>query len=152
MCAWSKSNALFLDIEGPDPLFCLFVCLFFNGDFDCSEKNRLVDGQVSFHRMTRHPKWRSVGASGTRTGGQTDTADEVGLDWTHPQEASIQHYTPNPDLEPAGEDEERPASQQLEARHWSRAETARDQLIWNGQDSPEQSAMARGRRWPMRWA
>ena len=46
-----------------------------------------------------------------------DTVEEVGLDRTHPQEASIQHHTPSPDLEPAGEEEERPASQQLEARH-----------------------------------
>ena len=34
--------------------------------------------------------------------------------------------------------------------------TQRDQLVWNGQNSPEQSAMARSRRWPMlhreRWA
>ena len=44
-------------------------------------------------------------------------AEEVGLDRTHPQEASIQHHTSSPDLEPAGEAEERPASQQLEARH-----------------------------------
>ena len=36
---------------------------------------------------------------------------------SHPQEASIQHHTPSPDLEPAREEEERPASQQLEARH-----------------------------------
>ena len=49
--------------------------------------------------------------------GQADTAEEVGLDRTHPQEASIQHHTPSPDLEPAREEEERPASQQLEARH-----------------------------------
>ena len=33
------------------------------------------------------------------------------------QEASIQHHTPSPDLEPTGEEEERPTSQQLEARH-----------------------------------
>ena len=33
----------------------------------------------------------------------------------HPPEAGIQHHTPNPNLEPAGEEEERPASQQLEA-------------------------------------
>nr|KAG5714463.1 hypothetical protein BaRGS_006909 [Batillaria attramentaria] len=32
-------------------------------------------------------------------------------------EASIQHHTPSPDMEPAGEKEERPASQQLEAGH-----------------------------------
>nr|KAG5691676.1 hypothetical protein BaRGS_014131 [Batillaria attramentaria] len=38
-------------------------------------------------------------------------------DWTHPQETSIQHHTPSPDMEPAGEKEERPASQQLEAGH-----------------------------------
>nr|KAG5714060.1 hypothetical protein BaRGS_020388 [Batillaria attramentaria] len=43
--------------------------------------------------------------------------EEVGLDWTHPQEASIQHHTTSPDMEPAGEKEERPASQQLEAGH-----------------------------------
>ena len=55
--------------------------------------------------------------SGTGTSGQADTAEEVGLDQTHPQEASIQHHTPSPDLEPAGKEEERPASQQLEARH-----------------------------------
>ena len=79
------------------------------------------------------------------TSGQADTAEEVGLDRTHPQEASIQHHTPNPDLEPAGEEEERPASQQLEARHRSRAETAGDQLVRNDKSSPEQSAMAGGR-------
>ena len=38
-------------------------------------------------------------------------------DRTHPQEASVQYHTPSPDLEPAGEEEERPVSQQLEARH-----------------------------------
>nr|KAG5697245.1 hypothetical protein BaRGS_028981 [Batillaria attramentaria] len=51
------------------------------------------------------------------TSGQADPAEEVGLDWTHPQEASIQHHTPSPDMEPTGEKEERPASQQLEAGH-----------------------------------
>ena len=98
----------------------------------------------------------SVEASGTGTGGQADTAEEVGLDQTHLQEASIQHHTPSPDLEPTGEEEGRPASQQLETRHWSRAETASVQLVWDGQSSPKQCAMARGRRWPMlhreRWA
>ena len=84
------------------------------------------------------------GASGTGTSGQADTAEEVGLDRTHPQEASIQHHTPNPDQEPAGQEEERPASQQLEARHRSRAETAGDQLVRNDKSSPEQSAMAGG--------
>ena len=57
------------------------------------------------------PKWRSVWASGSGTSGQANTAEEVGLDRTHPQEASIQHHMPSPDLEPAGEEEERPASQ-----------------------------------------
>ena len=97
-----------------------------------------------------------MGASGTGTSGQADTAEEVGLDGTHPQEASIQHHTPSSDLEPAGEEEERPVSQQMEAKHSSRAETAGDQLVRNDKSSPEQSAMARGRRWPMlnweRWA
>lgn len=62
-------------------------------------------------------KRRSVGASGTRTSGQANSEEEVGLDWTHPPEAGNQHHTPSPILEPAGEEEERPASQQLEARH-----------------------------------
>ena len=70
--------------------------------------------------------------------------------------SSIQHHTPSPDLEPALKEKERPTSQQLEARHWSRGETTRDQLVRNDQSSPEQSAMARGRWWPMlhreRWA
>ena len=59
------------------------------------------------------------GSEQDRKTGQVDTAEEVGLDRTHPQEASIQHHTPSPDLEPTGEEEEkeRPASQQLEARH-----------------------------------
>ena len=90
-----------------------------------------------------------MGASGTGTSGQADTVEEVGLDRTHPQEASIQHHTPSSDLEPAEEEEERPASQQLEARHWSRAETAGDQLVRNDKSSPEQSAMAGGHWWPM---
>nr|KAG5711927.1 hypothetical protein BaRGS_026368 [Batillaria attramentaria] len=38
-------------------------------------------------------------------------------DWTRPQEASIQQHTPSPDMKPAGEEEERPASQQLQAGH-----------------------------------
>ena len=54
-----------------------------------------------------------MGASGTGTSGQADTAEEVGLDRTHPLEASIQHHTPSYDLEPNGEEKERPASQQL---------------------------------------
>ena len=51
-----------------------------------------------------------MGVSGTETCGQADTAEEVGLDQTHRQEASIQHNIPSPDLEPAGEEKERPAS------------------------------------------
>nr|KAG5696640.1 hypothetical protein BaRGS_034101 [Batillaria attramentaria] len=60
---------------------------------------------------------KAVGASGAGTSGQADPAEEVGLDWTHPQEASIQHHSPSPDMEPAREKEERPVSQQLEAGH-----------------------------------
>ena len=84
-----------------------------------------------------------------RAGQEPVAKREVELDRTHPQEASIQHHTPSPDLEPAGEEEERPASQQLEARHWSRAETAGDQLVRNDKSSPEQSAMAGDHWWPM---
>ena len=57
------------------------------------------------------------GTERTGTTCQTDTAEEVWLDRTHPFEASIEHYTPSPDLEPAGEEEERQASQRLEPRH-----------------------------------
>ena len=43
--------------------------------------------------------------------GQEPVEEEVGLDQTHPQEASIQHHTPSSDLELTGREEERPASQ-----------------------------------------
>nr|KAG5708647.1 hypothetical protein BaRGS_034864 [Batillaria attramentaria] len=79
---------------------------------------------------------RAVEASGAGTSGPPDPAEEGGLDWTHPQEASIQHHTPSLDMEPAGEKEERPASQQLEAGHKGRAK-AGDQLDWSGKNSPE---------------
>ena len=49
-------------------------------------------------------------------GSERDRNQEVGLDQTHPQQASIQHHTPSPDLEPAGEEKKRPASQQLQLR------------------------------------
>ena len=62
-------------------------------------------------------KRRSMGASGIGTSGQADTAEEVGLDWTHPQEANVQHHTPSSDREPTGKEEERLAWQQLETRH-----------------------------------
>ena len=69
-----------------------------------------------FSKLAAYKDLKSVEASGTGTSGQADTAEEVGLDRTHPQEASIQHHMPSSDLEPVGEKEERPASQQLEAR------------------------------------
>ena len=97
----------------------------------------LLEAHLQNPMAGEDPKWRSVGASGTGTSGPADTAEEVGLDRTHPQEASIHHRTLSPDLEPAGEEKERPASQQLEARHWSRAETTKDQLDWDGQSSQD---------------
>ena len=54
-----------------------------------------------------------VGVSETGTSGQADTAEEVGLDQTHPKEASIQYHTPSPDLEPTGGEKDRLTSQQL---------------------------------------
>ena len=116
----------------------------------------LSEAHLQIPMAREDPKWRSVVVSGTGISDQADTAEDVGLDRTHPQEASIQHHTPSPDLEPAGEEEERLALQQLEARHWSRAETAGDQLVRNDKSSPEQNTMAGGRWWPMlhweRWA
>ena len=102
------------------------------------------------HLMARDdPKWRAVGVSGTATSSKTNSEEKVGLDLTHPQEASIQHHTPSSDLEAAGKEEERPASQQLGARHWGRAQAARYKLDRCSKISPEQSAMARGHQWPM---
>ena len=91
------------------------------------------------------PKRRSVGASGARTSGQANSEEEVRLNWTHPPEAGIQYHTPSPNLEPAGEEKERPASQQLEARHRGRAEATRHQLGRSSKNSPEQSALAKSR-------
>ena len=56
------------------------------------------------------PKWRSVGASGTGTSGQADTAEEVGLDRTHPQESSTTRQALTWNLQGK---RKRPASQQL---------------------------------------
>ena len=56
-----------------------------------------------------------MGASGARTSCQANSEEEVGLDWTQPPEASIQYHTPSLNLEPTGEEKERPAPQQLEA-------------------------------------
>ena len=78
------------------------------------------------------PQLVHVGVSGTGTSGQVDTVEEVGLDRTP---SGSQHHTPSPDLEPVGEEEERPASQQLGG------ETLKQS--WNGkgptgQEWPEQ--------------
>nr|KAG5710925.1 hypothetical protein BaRGS_013659 [Batillaria attramentaria] len=84
-----------------------------------NEDDAAEDPDISLRRILARedPERRAVGASRAGTSGQADPAEEVGLDWTHPQEASIQHHTPSPDMEPTGEKEERPASQQLEAGH-----------------------------------
>ena len=52
--------------------------------------------------------------------------------------------TPSPDLEPTGKEEERPAFQQLEARHGGRTKAAKKQLGQDNKSSPEQSALERG--------
>ena len=75
------------------------------------------------------PKQRSVVASGTGTSGQANSEENVGLDRTHPPEAGIQHLTPSPNLEPAGGEEERPASQQ--GTNWTgAARTAQKRVRW----------------------
>ena len=43
--------------------------------------------------------------------------EEVGLDRTHVKEASIQHHTPGPNLEPTGQEKERTSKKKLEARY-----------------------------------
>ena len=97
-----------------------------------------------------------MGESGTGSSGKTDSEEEVGLDWTHPKETNIKHHTPGPDLEPAGEKEERPASQLLEARHRSTARAAGIQLDKGSNNSPEPNGLATRRGWPMlnheRWS
>ena len=74
-------------------------------------------------------KRRSVRASGTGTSGPADTAEEVRLDWTHPQEASIQHHTPSPDLEPAGEERGRSCNSW---RRDTEAELKQQGTNWSG--------------------
>ena len=55
------------------------------------------------HLVTKKNQNELMRAAWLITSGQADTAEKVGLDRTHPQEPSIQHHTPSPDLEPAGE-------------------------------------------------
>ena len=83
-----------------------------------------------------------MGESKTRTSGHTNTAEKVGLDRTHASEATNQHHTTGPDMEPAGEEEKRPALRQLEAKHRGRAETAGYQLERSSKSGPEPSALA----------
>ena len=45
----------------------------------------LSEAHIQNPMASEDPKGRSVGASGTGTSGQADTAQEVGLDRTHPQ-------------------------------------------------------------------
>nr|KAG5702059.1 hypothetical protein BaRGS_032308 [Batillaria attramentaria] len=84
---------------------------------DPDSSQHLSEAHLQPPMAIEDPERKAVGASGAGTSGQADPAEEVGLDWTHPQEASIHYHTPSPDMEPAGEKEERPASQQLEAGH-----------------------------------
>ena len=84
-----------------------------------------------------------MGASGTGTSGQADTVEEVGLDWTHPQEASIQHHTLSPDLEPAGEEKERPARPSNSWKRDTEAELKQQGANWYG--------MARAAKNRVRW-
>ena len=127
-----------------------------------NKDNTAEDSDILQHLSAAHLQYQMarergpVAESRAGTSDQADSAKEVGLDWTHPQEASIQHHTPSTDLEPARKDEERSATQQLQSRAGVRAEEAGNQLDRTGQSSPEQSAMAKDRRWPMlrreRWA
>ena len=71
-----------------------------------SHSSTPVWGASTKSMAKENPKWRSEGVSRTGTSGQADTAEEVGLDQTHPQEASIQHHMLGPDLEPAREEKE----------------------------------------------
>nr|KAG5704036.1 hypothetical protein BaRGS_032125 [Batillaria attramentaria] len=75
--------------------------------FNSDGQRRSETKSYESERDRNHWPSRSCGGSG------------AGLDTPHPQEASIQHHTPSPDMEPAGEKEERPASQQLEDGHSS---------------------------------
>ena len=40
----------------------------------------------------------------TTTNGRRDQTEEVALDWTYPQEATIQHHTPDSTLEHVGKE------------------------------------------------
>ena len=78
-----------------------------------------------------------MGGSGTRTSGQADTVEEVGLGLTHPHEASIQHYAPSTDLEPAGQEEERRRDTEAELKQqgtsWTgMARAAQNSVLWRG--------------------
>ena len=92
---------------------------------------------------------RAVTAGGTGASRPTDPTQEVGLDRTHPPEASIQHRTPGSPVEPAGAPEEESAEEQLEARHGGRAERDGHHLEGGREGGPEPCPMEDCRRWPM---
>ena len=86
---------------------------------------------------------------GPGSSGPTDSEAQMGLDWTHLEETSIQHHPTGADLEPTGTEEERPTKKQLEARLHGGAEEAGNQLGGGGENSPGPSPVEDCRRWPM---
>ena len=64
----------------------------------------------------------------------------------HPKQASQQQLAPGTDLEPAGEEEESPSSQQLETRIGGAEEAAGVQLGEGSKNGPGQDGMADSRR------
>ena len=113
-----------------------------NAAKDSNFLEHLSEAHLQHQTAREDQERRSVGTSGAGTSGQADSVKEVDLDLAHLQETGIQHHTPGPDLEPAGQEEERLASQQLETRHWGSAEAAVDKLDRSSDSNPESMVYA----------
>ena len=82
----------------------------------------------------------------TTAGSLTDPEKKEELDWTHPQEACLQHHRAGPDLQSTGEEQERKSQKRMlkghrgrNAEKWSflddMEKAAKSPVCWQSLDS-----------------
>ena len=63
-----------------------------------------------------HQQLRSLGKNQPSANRRRDQKKKMAMDRAHPEETTDKHHTPGPDLEPSGEEKERPTKEHLEKR------------------------------------
>jgi hypothetical protein len=73
----------------------------------------------------------------------------MAMDWTHPEETTDKHHSPGPDLEPSGEEKERPTQEHLEKGPGGRHQADRlllGELEWIARGRGQSRAVVDGLR------